>query len=154
MNIATGTMQSAVEIQEIMSILPHRSPMLMIDRVVSLTPDKSIVAIRNVTSNDPLLQGHFPGNPVLPGVMFMEAIAQAGGILVYKSYEKYRNLFGVLSGMDGVRLKNLATPGDQLCIYVQLEKIKLSTVILSGYIHADKKLIMLAEKVFLNLIKK
>lgn len=119
---------SSIEINEILKILPHRYPFLMVDRVSHLELDKSIEAIKNVTANEPCFTGHFPDNPVFPGVLILEGLAQAAGILFLKSTEKVRDplkkylyLYG---GLDKVRFKRLVTPGDQLVLKVEIIKTR------------------------------
>jgi 3-hydroxyacyl-[acyl-carrier-protein] dehydratase len=109
-------------IREIFNYLPHRYPFLMIDRVISCERGKSIVAIKNVTSNEPFFQGHFPGNPVMPGVMIVESLAQAAGILSFLSvkHDPNRNLLYYLVGVDRARFKKPVIPGDQLRLDVTM----------------------------------
>ena len=109
-------------IREILNYLPHRYPFLLVDRVVSCERGKSIVAIKNVTSNEPYFQGHFPGNPVMPGVMIVESLAQAAGILSFLSikHDPNRNLLYYLVGVDRARFKKPVIPGDQLRLDVTM----------------------------------
>jgi len=109
-------------IREILNYLPHRYPFLLIDRVISCERGKSIVAIKNVTINEPYFQGHFPGNPVMPGVMIVESLAQAAGILSFLStkHDPNRNLLYYLVGVDRARFKKPVVPGDQLRLDVTM----------------------------------
>ena len=109
-------------IREILNYLPHRYPFLLIDRVISCERGKSIVAIKNVSSNEPYFQGHFPGNPVMPGVMIVESLAQAAGILSFLSIKRdpNRNLLYYLVGVDRARFKKPVVPGDQLRLDVTM----------------------------------
>ena len=109
-------------IREIFNYLPHRYPFLMVDRVISCERGKSIVAIKNVTSNEPYFQGHFPGNPVMPGVMIVESLAQAAGILSFLTvkHDPNRNLLYYLVGVDRARFKKPVIPGDQLRLDVTM----------------------------------
>jgi 3-hydroxyacyl-[acyl-carrier-protein] dehydratase len=109
-------------IREILNCLPHRFPFLLIDRVISCERSKSIVAIKNVSSNEPYFQGHFPGNPVMPGVMIVESLAQAAGILSFLSIKRdpNRNLLYYLVGVDRARFKKPVIPGDQLRLEVTM----------------------------------
>ena len=111
-----------MEIREILDYLPHRFPFLLIDRVTALEEGKSIVAIKNVAINEPFFQGHFPGNPVMPGVMILEALAQAAAILSFKTMnrESTQNLLYYFVGIDHARFKRPVTPGDQLILNVSL----------------------------------
>jgi 3-hydroxyacyl-[acyl-carrier-protein] dehydratase len=113
-----------MEIREILNYLPHRFPFLLIDRVISCEPGKNIVAIKNVTINEPYFQGHFPGNPVMPGVMIMEALAQAAAILSFLSLNKdsTQNLLYYFVGIDKARFKKVVVPGDQLTLDVAMTR--------------------------------
>ncbi len=111
-----------MEIREILNYLPHRFPFLLIDRVLSCEPGKNIVAIKNVAINEPYFQGHFPGNPVMPGVMIVESLAQAAGVLSFLSQKRdsTQNLLYYFVGIDRARFKKLVIPGDQLKLNVTL----------------------------------
>jgi 3-hydroxyacyl-[acyl-carrier-protein] dehydratase len=111
-----------MEIREILNYLPHRFPFLLIDRVVSLEEGKSIVALKNVAINEPFFQGHFPDNPVMPGVMILEALAQAAAILSFRTMnrETTKNLLYYFVGIDNARFKKPVTPGDQLLLNVSM----------------------------------
>ena len=115
-----------MEIGEIKEYLPHRYPFLLVDRVLELEPDKRIVAIKNVTINEPFFQGHFPHYPVMPGVLIVEAMAQAAAILSFKSLGTKRdeNTVVYLAGVDGARFKRPVVPGDTLILEAEklLEK--------------------------------
>jgi 3-hydroxyacyl-[acyl-carrier-protein] dehydratase len=113
-----------MEIREILNYLPHRVPFLLIDRVISCEPGKNIVAIKNVTINEPYFQGHFPGNPVMPGVMIMEALAQAAAILSFLSLNRdsTQNLLYYFVGIDKARFKKVVIPGDQLTLDVTMTR--------------------------------
>jgi len=111
-----------MEIREILSFLPHRFPFLLLDRVLSCEPGKSIVALKNVAINEPYFQGHFPGNPVMPGVMILESLAQAAAVLSFLSQgrESTQNLLYYFVGIDRARFKRPVVPGDQLKLNVTL----------------------------------
>jgi len=111
-----------MEIREILNYLPHRFPALLIDRVLSCEPGKTIVAIKNVAINEPYFQGHFPGNPVMPGVMILEALAQAAGILSFLTLGRSNtsNLLYYFVGIDNARFKKPVIPGDQLLLNVTM----------------------------------
>ena len=111
-----------MEILEIMRHLPHRYPFLLIDRVLSCDPGKELVAIKNVTMNEPHFSGHFPNFPVMPGVLIVEAMAQASAILAFKSFdlERSANSVYLFVGIDKARFKKPVTPGDQLVIKAQI----------------------------------
>ncbi len=115
---------SQMDIHEVLTMLPHRYPFLMIDRVESLEVDKSITALKNVTINEPFFQGHFPHRPVMPGVLILEAFAQAAGILVGKSTGTMADESKVyyFVGVDKARFKRPVEPGDQLRLEVGLKR--------------------------------
>lgn len=115
-----------MNIQDVKNYLPHRYPFLLIDKVLNIEVGKSIVAIKNVTFNEPQFTGHFPAQPIMPGVMIVEALAQATGILAFKS-EVGRPIDGqiyMLVGIDKVRFKRMVEPGDQLLLEVEILTVK------------------------------
>jgi 3-hydroxyacyl-[acyl-carrier-protein] dehydratase len=111
-----------MEIREILDYLPHRFPFLLIDRVLELEEGKRIVAVKNVAINEPFFQGHFPGNPVMPGVMILEALAQAAAILSFRNLhrESTKELLYYFVGIDNARFKRPVIPGDQLILNVSM----------------------------------
>jgi len=113
-----------MEIREILDYLPHRFPFLLIDRVLSCEPGKNIVAVKNVAINEPYFQGHFPGNPVMPGVMILESLAQAAAILSFLTLNKdtTKNLLYYFVGIDRARFKKPVIPGDQLILNVTMTR--------------------------------
>lgn len=113
-----------MDIHEILSHLPHRYPFLLVDRVLEIEPNKSIHAYKNVTINEPFFVGHFPHHPVMPGVLIMEALAQAGGILAFKSLgeKPAPDTVFYFAGLDEVRFKRPIMPGDQLHLHVEVER--------------------------------
>lgn len=115
------------DIRKIMEYLPHRYPFLLVDRVLEIDPGKSIRAIKNLTMNEPFFQGHFPGLPVMPGVLIMEALAQAGGIMTlcpYSAEERAGKIF-LFSSMDRVRFRKPVVPGDRLELRCAMGRQKL-----------------------------
>ena len=112
------------DIREILKYLPHRYPFLMVDRVLSFETGRSLTAIKNVTFNEPIFTGHFPQSPVFPGVLILEALAQASALLAFKSMGGYPNekTLYLLVGIDGARFKRQVTPGDRLLFEVEVEK--------------------------------
>ncbi len=103
-----------LNIDEIMQRLPHRYPFLLIDRIIEFEKEKSIKALKNVTFNEPQFAGHFPKHPVMPGVLLIEAMAQAGGMLAFQSIEDDREYLVYFTGIDGVRFRKPVRPGDQV----------------------------------------
>ena len=110
-----------VDINEILSLMPHRYPFLLVDRVIEFEETKRIVAIKNVTINEPFFQGHFPGRPIMPGVLILEAMAQAGGVLAFKSFPGMKGSV-FFTGIDGARFRKPVIPGDQLRFVVDVVK--------------------------------
>ncbi len=110
---------------QIMDALPHRYPFLLIDKIISITPGESITAVKNITNNEPFFQGHFPGRPVMPGVLIIEAMAQAGGVLSHETMIDLepKPLF-FLAGVNNTRFRKTVLPGDQLIINVDVERVK------------------------------
>lgn len=112
------------DIQEILEILPHRYPFLLIDRVVEFEPKHRLVAIKNVTINEPFFQGHFPGAPIMPGVLVIEAMAQAGAILMMNEFEDRTSKLAVFTGIDKAKFRRQIVPGDQIRIEVVVLNFK------------------------------
>src|SRR5215468_580232 len=110
----------ALDIHEILKILPHRYPLLLIDRVLELRRKQNIVAIKNVTINEPFFNGHFPGLPIMPGVLIVEAIAQAGGALLLTEVEDRSDKVMVFTGIERAKFRRPVTPGDQLQLDVKV----------------------------------
>ncbi len=139
-------MENILDIQAITTFLPHRYPFILIDRVIKLESGKKIVALKNVTINEPFFQGHFPTKPIMPGVLIIEAMAQAGGVLVIESMpEEMRGQSVYFLGMDKVRFRKPVVPGDQLIFEVEILKIRSKAVKLSGKASVDKSLVAEAE---------
>ena len=118
---AKNPYKTTMDISEIMSILPHRYPFLLIDRVVEMERRKRIVAIKNVTINEPFFQGHFPGQPVMPGVLMIEAIAQAGGALLLTEIPDRSDKLMVFTGIENAKFRQMVLPGDQVRIEVTVQ---------------------------------
>jgi 3-hydroxyacyl-[acyl-carrier-protein] dehydratase len=112
-----------MDVEQIMKILPHRYPFLLVDRIMELTPGKSAAGIKNVSINEPFFRGHFPGRPVMPGVLMIEAMAQVGACALL-TVEKYSNCLAYLAGVDHARFRRMAVPGDTLLIESELLNIK------------------------------
>ena len=139
-------MDNAFDIKEIMKLLPHRYPFIMIDRILELTPGEKVVALKNVTINEPFFQGHFPENPIMPGVLIIEAMGQAAAVLAAKSLD--RESHGSLiyfMGMDKVKFRKPVTPGDQLIFEMKFLKKRRKVFKMSGTAYVDKKVVAQAE---------
>jgi 3-hydroxyacyl-[acyl-carrier-protein] dehydratase len=119
----TPALTLPLEAADIMRIIPHRYPFLLIDRVVELEPGKRVVAMKSVTANEPQFTGHFPGRPIMPGVLMVEALAQAGAVAVL-SLPEYRGKLALFAGIDACRFRRTVLPGDTLRLEVTLEKLR------------------------------
>ena len=139
-------MDSAFDIQEIMKLLPHRYPFIMIDRILELTPGEKVIALKNVTINEPFFQGHFPENPIMPGVLIIEAMGQAGAVLAAKSLdlESHGSLIFFM-GMDKVKFRKPVTPGDQLIFEIKFLKQRRNVFRMSGTAYVDENIVAQAE---------
>jgi beta-hydroxyacyl-ACP dehydratase FabZ len=139
-------MESEYDIQGIMEMLPHRYPFLLVDRIIELIPGEKIVALKNVTINEPFFQGHFPAQPVMPGVLIIEAMAQAGGILAFETAPAdKRNRLIYFMGMDKVRFRKMVTPGDQIIFEAKILKFRSKVAKMSGTATVDDQLVAEAE---------
>lgn len=139
-------MEKAYDIEKIMDILPHRYPFLLIDRIIEIIPGEKIVALKNVTINEPFFQGHFPGVPIMPGVLIVEAMGQAGGILAFSSApQENKNAILYFMGMDKVRFRKPVIPGDQLLIEAKILKQRSKAIKMSGIATVEEKLVAEAE---------
>ncbi len=132
---------SGLDIRQIMAILPHRYPFLLIDRVLESSRKKRIVAIKNVTINEPFFQGHFPDYAIMPGVLMVEAIAQAGGVLLLPEVPDHENKLLVFSGINDARFRRPVTPGDQLRIEVDVLNWRPLAARLRGKVYVEGKLV-------------
>jgi 3-hydroxyacyl-[acyl-carrier-protein] dehydratase len=137
---------SVLNIQEIMKLIPHRYPFIMIDRILELMPREKIVALKNVTINEPFFQGHFPENPIMPGVLIIEAMAQAGAVLAAKSLDKeFRNSLIYFMGIDKVKFRKPVIPGDQVMFELKFLKQRAKVFKMAGIAYVDKKIVAEAE---------
>lgn len=136
-----------MDINEILTYLPHRYPFLLVDRVVEIEAGKRIVALKNVTINEPFFPGHFPGHPVMPGVLIVEAMAQVAALLSFKSMgvKPDENSVVLFAGIDNVRFKRQVVPGDQLVFEVEILQSKRSIYKYKGVARVDGQLATEAE---------
>lgn len=135
-----GTMN----IDEIIKMLPHRYPILLVDRVLESDGKKRIVGLKNVTANEPYFQGHFPGNPIMPGVLQLEAMAQTGGLLLYEINGSSEGV-PYFIGIDKARFRRVVKPGDQMKIVVEIISLKLAFAKFHGQVLVDGEIACEAE---------
>jgi 3-hydroxyacyl-[acyl-carrier-protein] dehydratase len=131
--------KTTLDINDILRILPHRYPFLLIDRVIDLTRKERIVAIKNVTVNEPFFQGHFPNLPIMPGVLIVEAIAQAGGALLLTEVADQAEKLMVFTGIERARFRRPVVPGDQLRIEVEVKAWRMTAVRMAGKAYVGDK---------------
>jgi 3-hydroxyacyl-[acyl-carrier-protein] dehydratase len=134
-----------MDIQKIQSLLPHRYPFLLVDRVIESEPGKRLVAIKNVTINEPFFQGHFPSKPVMPGVLLIEAMAQATGLLAMESADVPKEAIYYLVGVDKARFKQPVVPGDQLVFEVEVLKHRRDIWVFAAEAKVDGNMVASAE---------
>ena len=134
-----------LDINSIIKIMPHRYPFLLIYRILDIVPDKSVTALKNVTINEPFFQGHFPGHPIMPGVLIVEAMAQAGGFLLLNTVENPETKVVYFMGIDGVRFRRPVVPGDQLRFEMKMVSFRRSTCKMTGEAFVGDTLVCEAE---------
>jgi len=137
--------QLPIDIKGIMEILPHRYPFLLVDRIVELEVGKAITGIKNVTMNEPFFQGHFPAEPVMPGVLILEAMAQVGGILACLSDQAMIGKLVYFAGVDKARFRRVVRPGDQVVMKLEMLKQKGKIIKMAGKAYVDDQLATEAE---------
>ncbi len=136
---------STLQIREIMERIPHRYPFLLVDRVIEVVPQKRIVAIKNVTINEEFFQGHFPGAPVMPGVLIIEALAQAGAVLLLSDIPDRASKLVYFTGIDQARFRRPVVPGDQIRLTMEVLKLRSRTCKMRGTAEVDGELVAEAE---------
>ncbi len=134
-----------LKFEEITAILPHRYPFLLVDRVLELGPGKYCKALKNVSGSEPYFQGHFPGNPLMPGVLVVEALAQAGGIAIFSELDDPKNSNILFGGIEKARFKHPVIPGDQLILDVKLKAHRGALWAFDGIATVEDKLAAKAE---------
>jgi beta-hydroxyacyl-ACP dehydratase FabZ len=139
-----------LDINEILNILPHRYPFLLVDRILDFEKEKRIVGIKNVTINEPFFQGHFPGRPIMPGVLIIEAMAQMGAILMLQDTNLREKGLVYLAGIDNAKFRKTVVPGDQLRIVVDILKFRSNMCKMRGEARVEENLA--AEAEFLTAI--
>ncbi len=131
-------METPLDIESIMRHLPHRYPFLLVDRILELVPLKRVTGLKNVTMNEPFFQGHFPGKPVMPGVLIIEAMAQTSGILAISSLkEDSTGALMFFMGIDQAKFRKMVVPGDQLIMEIEVLKLRGKVVKLAGVAKVD-----------------
>ena len=139
-------MENAIDIREIMELLPHRYPFLLVDRILDFKPREEITAIKNVTINEPFFQGHFPGKPIMPGVLLVEAMGQAGGVLYMASIpEDERDVIFYFMGADKVRFRSPVVPGDQVVLKAKMLNFHKKAVKMTAEARVDDRVVAQAE---------
>ena len=133
------------DIEAILKFLPHRYPFLLVDRVLSMEPSKSIVALKNVTYNEQFFQGHFPDVRIMPGVLIVEAMAQTGGVLAFSLLTDYKNNLVYFVGLDKVRFRKPVRPGDQLVMKLKVLKQRGGLFKMKGEAYVENQLVAEAE---------
>ncbi len=140
--------KKSMDIKEIMDTIPHRQPFLLIDRVEEIVEGESVTAIKNVSYNEPFFAGHFPGEPVMPGVLIVEAMAQAGAVAIL-SMDEFKGKTAYFGGIKNAKFKQKVVPGDTLRLEVKIEKLKRNAGIGQGVAYVGDKVAAQAEIIFM-----
>lgn len=136
---------NVLDVKAILASLPHRYPFLLVDRVVEMEPGRKIVALKNVTLNEPFFQGHFPGVPVMPAVLIVEALAQAGAVLMLHDLAERDRRLVLFTGIDGARFRRAVKPGDQLRLTMEVRHLRARACRMRGRAEVDGQLAAEAE---------
>ncbi|MEI6152580.1 MAG: 3-hydroxyacyl-ACP dehydratase FabZ [Deltaproteobacteria bacterium] len=129
-----------IDINEIMKLMPHSYPFLLVDRILEFEPAKRIVGIKNVTFNEPYFTGHFPQRPIMPGVLIVEALAQTGGVLAFKSFPEKNGLV-FFTGIDNARFRKPVIPGDQIKLVLEVIKHRREIWVFEGKAYVDSEVV-------------
>jgi beta-hydroxyacyl-ACP dehydratase FabZ len=129
----------------ILRSIPHRYPFVLVDRILDLEPGRRVVAIKNVTLNEPFFQGHFPGAPIMPGVLIVEAMAQAGAVLLLHDMPERDGKLVYFTGIDGARFRRTVVPGDQIRMTLEVLKLRSRTCKMRGTAEVDGQVVAQAE---------
>ncbi len=140
-----GNENAFMDINGLLDIMPHRYPFLLIDRIIDVVPDKHVTALKNVTINEPFFQGHFPGHPIMPGVLIIESLAQAGGVLLLNALDDPQSKVVYFMSIDKVKFRKPVLPGDQLRIEIDMHSFRHSICKMSGKAFVDDRLVTSAE---------
>ena len=130
----------SLDIRRILEILPHRYPLLLVDRIIEVEPGKRVVGIKNVTINEPFFHGHFPGNPVMPGVLVLEAMAQVGAVVWLAAQQDMTDKYVYFAGADKVRFRRPVVPGDQLRCELEVVRVRTRSCKVVGRATVDGEL--------------
>jgi UDP-3-O-[3-hydroxymyristoyl] N-acetylglucosamine deacetylase/3-hydroxyacyl-[acyl-carrier-protein] dehydratase len=136
---------TAMDVTRIMRVMPHRYPFLLVDRIVEIEPERRIVGLKNVTINEPFFQGHFPGHPIMPGVLIVEAMAQVGGMLLMDHFEDPESKVVYFMSLDGVKFRRPVLPGDQLRFEIEMVQFRGRTCRMRGEAFVDGQRVCEAE---------
>lgn len=148
MTKATHGAITIIEIEEIMRYLPHRYPFLLVDRIVEYEENRRMVGIKNVSINEPFFQGHFPGSPIMPGVLIIESMAQVGGVLVFKSIPDRDDKLVFFMAIENAKFRKPVRPGDQLRVEMEIVRVKGRVGKLRGKVYVDGQLTAQADIMF------
>ena len=139
-------METPMDIREIMRHIPHRYPFILVDRILELEPSKRVVGLKNVSINEPFFQGHFPGTPIMPGVLILEAMAQTGGVLAIASMsERGKSALMYFMGLDQVKFRKMVVPGDQLIMELTVLKQRAKIMKLAGTAKVEGQIVAEAQ---------